>query len=332
MESTVDTATAVTPEPIFQIASGFMAAKHLFVACELGLFEALASGPASSERLAMRLDLDPERLRVVADANVALGFIERRNGSYANSPVAQAFLSGQTPEDLRPLLRFWNRLSYPMWSRMEQSVRSGRGHAPDFTALDTETQRVFSDGVEAITRPTAVALSNSYDFGRHRRVLDVGGGTGSFLQAIAALHTDLELTLFELPGAAAVARERLAGQSIEVVAGDVFQDPLPAGQDAAILANVAHIFSEEQNLDVLHRVRRALVPGGRVLLVDFWLDDERVSPPLGALISGEFLMISGSGRSYALSEATQWMQHAGFSFVEVIPLNGPQSLIVGEKV
>ncbi len=42
LERGIATVEAVTPEPIFQTALGFMAAKHLFVANEICLFEALA--------------------------------------------------------------------------------------------------------------------------------------------------------------------------------------------------------------------------------------------------------------------------------------------------
>lgn len=326
------TATDVTPDKVLQVASGFMAAKHLFAASELGLFEALADGPTSIDEAASATGLDAARLQVVADANVALGFIERSESGYINSPVAQAFLAGQSPADMRPLLSFWNRVSYPMWARMEETVRTGHGHAPDFSALDPESQRVFSVGVEAISRPTAEALAETYDFTQHRRVLDVGGGTGSFLLAIQQRCPNLGLTLFELPGGADVARGRLAGHDIGVVAGDMFRDALPPDHDAAIVANVVHVLSPKENVELLRRLRRSLEPGGRVLLVDFWLNAERTTPTVAALISGEFMTITGTGRSYAAAEATAWLEQTGYRFVEQTPLSGPQSLIVGEVV
>ena len=332
METIDRAAPPVGPEKVMEIAAGFMAAKHLFTACELGLFQALADGPVSIEEAATRLDLDGDRLRVVADANVALGFLESGPYGYSNSPVAQTYLSGQSHVDLSPLLRFWNRFSYPMWTRMEQTVRTGEANTPDFGALDPETQRVFSHGVEAITHPTALGLAAVYDFGRHRHVLDLGGGTGSFLLAILERHPHLNLTLFELPGAATVARTRLASQPIDVIAGDMFQDVIPTGQDVVILANVVHIFGPQRNVELLRTVRQSLQPGNRVLLVDFWLDPTRTSPAIGALIGGEFMTISGEGRSYAAEEAVDWLTDSCFRFVEQVALGGPQSLIVGEAV
>ena len=110
---------------------------------------------------------------------------------------------------MRPMLRFWNHISYPTWEKLEEAVRTGQGQAK-FGGFSEQQQQIFSQGVESFSAGTAAALPNAYDFGRHRRVLDVGGGTGSFLLAILQHHKNLTGTLFELPGACAVARQRLA--------------------------------------------------------------------------------------------------------------------------
>ncbi|MEX2586799.1 MAG: methyltransferase dimerization domain-containing protein [Actinomycetota bacterium] len=97
---------SVNPEPILQLASGFMAAKHLFAASELGLFEALADSPTTIDNLAARIGLTRRGARISADAMVALGMLEREGDVYRNREPAAAFLSGPGPADLRPLLRF----------------------------------------------------------------------------------------------------------------------------------------------------------------------------------------------------------------------------------
>ena len=85
--------TDVTPDLIFQVANGFMAAKHLFVANEIGLFEALADSPATLDDLAQRTGIPRRTLRILADAMVALDFVERQGDLYRNSVVASTFLS-----------------------------------------------------------------------------------------------------------------------------------------------------------------------------------------------------------------------------------------------
>jgi SAM-dependent methyltransferase len=326
------TGAGASPEPIFQVASGFMAAKHLFIACELGLFEGLGGGAASLDELVSRTGIARNRLRVVIDAMVALGFVQRRNDHYLNGPAAQQFLSGRAPVDLRPFLRFWNRLSYPIWTNFETAVRTGRGQSS--LHLSEEDQRIFSEGVEAIQVGPSHALPSAYDFGRHRRVLDLGGGTGSWLLAILERYRELHGTLFELPMAAAIARKRLADAQVasraQIVNGDFFKDPIPLGHDAVLVANVIHLFSLEHNLELLRRVRLRVPIGARLLLVDFWTDASHTDPTFAAIMAGEFLVITGEGDVYSEDEVRGWLEQTGWRALERIALTGPISVVVAE--
>jgi SAM-dependent methyltransferase len=326
---------AVTPEPIMKIAMGFMATKHLNVASEIGLFEALATGPAKLERIAAQTGAPTRTVKIILAAMVGLGLIEWQGDDYRNSEAAAAFLAGQPGPDLRPVLRFWDQISYPVWQDLAEAVRTGEGQA-QFDKFDNAQQQVFSVGVEALTAPVAAALAETYDFSRHSRVLDVGGGTGSFLVAVLRRHLRLRGTLFDLPGACAVARQRLAkepeGTRIDVVAGDVFKDPLPDGHDALIVANTVHVFSAAHNVDLLNKMRAGVQPGARLLLADFWTDASGAEPLPAALISGEFLVISGEGQSYSEQDADGWLTQTGWKKLERKALSGPASLIVAEAV
>jgi phospholipid N-methyltransferase len=322
--------TEVTPDAIFQLATGFMSAKHVFIANEVGIFEKLADGPATLDELAQRTALPRRTTRIVADAMVALGLVERHADRYQNAPVA-TYLTVRNSVDLRPFLRFWNHLSYPRWTRLEEAVRTGRGPFGmlKFTA---EEQKIFSQGVEAFSNGQAEALATTYDFSGHRRVLDLGGGTGSFLKAILRNHGHLECTLFEVPAAAAVARERLADSplagQIRVVEGDFFNDPIPDGHDAVILANVVHVLPPERNLELFRRIRQRVPAGACLLMVDLWMDPTHTQPLFGALMAGEFLIMTGEGDVYSEEEARGWLQQTGWREVELRPLVGPASLLV----
>jgi hypothetical protein len=101
---------------------GFMAAKHLFTASAIGLFEALAAGPASLEEIAEKTDVPPRTLGIIAAAMVSLGLLERQGNLYQNGAIAGAFLGGAGGPDMRPMLRFWDRISYPAWEKLEEAV------------------------------------------------------------------------------------------------------------------------------------------------------------------------------------------------------------------
>jgi ubiquinone/menaquinone biosynthesis C-methylase UbiE len=310
-----DQLVTVTPEPILKIALGFMAAKHLFAASELGLFEALANGPAKLDELARCMAVPPRTAEIVAAAMLSLRLIAQEGGFYRNSAEVVPFLAGKPGSGLRPFLRFMDNISYPLWQKFIDAVRSGQGQA-QFGDFDQERQQIFSAGVEALTARVAAALATNYDFSRHRRLLDVGGGTGSFLLNVLRSYPALSGTLFELPGACAVARQRLsgepAGRRIDIVEGDIFKDPLPGDHDAILVANTVHVFSQTHNRELLKKIRAVATSGARLLLVDLWTDFTHSQPSAAALMSGEFLVMGGEGQAYSEQEAEHWMRETGW--------------------
>jgi len=323
----------ITPDPIMRIALGFMAAKHLFVASAIGLFEGLTGGPATLNELAQKCGVPRRTLGISADAMASLGLVERDGDRYRNSGAAAVFLAGAPGPDLRPALRVFDRISYGLRMSLEAAVRAGEGQR-QFGGFTAEQQQIFSAGVEAITAASAAALAANYDFGRHRRVLDVGGGTGSFLIPILRRYPALQATLFELPGACAVARQRLAGEPegarVAVVEGDFFKNPLPGGHDVLIVANTVHVLSVGHNLDLLKAMRAGVEADARLLLVDLWMDPTHTQPPAAPLMSGEFLVMSGEGQAYGEDEADGWLGQTGWRKLERRPLAGLNSVIIAE--
>lgn len=322
----------VSPEPIMRIASGFMAAKHLFVANELGLFEALGDGPADLDALAARTWLTRRAVRISADAMVALGLLERDGDAYRNGAAAAAFLSGRTPGDLRPFLTFWDKVSYPAWEGLATALASGP--ARQVFDLDEELQQVVSAGIEAVLAGPARALPEVFDLSAHHRLLDIGGGTGSWTVAAVQRHPHLRATVLDLPVVVPMAQARIdaAGLTdrVDAVVGDATAGELPTGYDVFLVANLVHYWSPTDNQAFLARVRQAAEPGARLLLADFWTNATHTDPVHAALMAGEFAAHLSDGDVYSVEEVRGWLTATGWGFVEHLSLAGPQSLIVAE--
>ena len=197
-------------------------------------------------------------------------------------------------------------------------------------------QRIVSEGIAALTGRAAAAVADAYDFSRHRHLLDVGGGTGSFLVAILRRHPSLAATLFELPETAAVARRMLRntleGARITIAEGDIFKGSPPRGADVVLIANVAHIFLPERNQELFRRVRSHVVNSARLLLLDMWTDPSHTSPQPAPLMAGEFLLFAGEGDVYSAEEVQVWLRKTGWQPVEQISALGANSMIVAEAV
>ncbi len=321
------------PGQILQLATSFMVTRHLIAASEVGLFEVLAEGPLALDELSLRLGIPRRTARICADAMVAFGLVDRDGDRYRNGAAAEKFLSGKYPTDLRPFLRLCNQ-NYATWADFTQAIRLGQG--PGFiTEMDEEKQRIFSEGVQAVSAGAAQALAATYEFDRHRRLLDLGGGTGSFLLAVMANFPDLECALFELPAVAAIARDRLSARtpvsSVKVFEGNLLTDRIPAGYDAILLANVVHVFSPEQNRVLLEHVHGSAPDDARLLLVDFWTNPTHTEPLFAAVMAGEFLLAGGEGDVYSEDEIRDVLESAGWAVQDRRQVAGAASLIVAQR-
>jgi hypothetical protein len=128
-------------------------------------------GGKQSDRRACEPDRDRHRGRRYGQSRL----IEQDGVRYQNGEPAAAFLAGKPGPDLRPMLRFFDQISYPTWQKLADAVRTGNGQA-QFGKFDKRQQEIFLAGVESFSGPGAATLATNYDFGRHRKVLDVAGG------------------------------------------------------------------------------------------------------------------------------------------------------------
>ena len=325
-------ATTTSPASILQVTSGYMAAKHLFAANELGIFEALAEAPADLASLAARTGLTARAARISVDAMVALGFVERTGNRYRNGDAVQTFLAGRPGPDLRPYLRLADGILYPAFEGLAEAL--GSGPLREVFELGEAEQQVLSAGIEAILAGPAAALGQVVDLADRRRLLDIGGGTGSWTIALAQRNPNLRATIVDLR--TEMANERVAavglGDRIDVLTADVFTDDLPDGHDALLVSNLIHYWSPETNVELLHRIRRVAAMGARLLLVDFWTDPTHTQPVEAALMAGNFAVNLEHGDVYSVDEVQDWLTHAGWQFADHRPLNGPQTVIVADAI
>lgn len=318
-----------TPARIIELFAGYMVSKTLFAALEFGLFAATGPSGATTVELAERCDIPERSARAIADLMVDAGLLIRDGDRFRNAPDAEAFLAGRGPFDLRPLARYWDLVSYPTWTDAATAFRTRQGVRPRLTEEQTEA---YESAVALVTAETAADLAREYDFAAHRRLLDAGGGLGTFVKPILARHEHLDATLVDLPEVAAAVRDETAagplGARLTAVGADLFTDPLPGDHDAILVANVIHLFPPDRIVALLRRLRDTVTPDGRLLLVDWWRTD--VAPhPSARFGAGEFLMISG-GDLYQVDEVARWLGEAGWRFLRLQPLPPPSGVILAE--
>jgi 2-hydroxy-4-(methylsulfanyl)butanoate S-methyltransferase len=273
---------------ISRIAYGFMGSKALFAALDLDLFGRLSNGPRSLEELARETAIEPGRLGKVLTACVSLGLVEKRDGDrYANAPASQAYLVRSAPAYFGDYYRFQiDRQIYPLFEHLGGALRGDRKEFYRLMEDPTEAE-YFSRAQHSGSLGPAHVAAKLVDLGGCRRLLDVGGGTGAFSIALCRRYPELTATILDFPTVRLVAeryvREGGLEARISFIPGSALEVQWPDGQDVVLMSYLVSAVAEKNVGPLFDRAVRALVPGGRLLVHDFMVEDDGRGPLSAAL-------------------------------------------------
>jgi len=310
---------------LFDLCAGFVYAQVLAAVVRLELLETLAAGPLTFGELERRVDLPPAGLERLLEAAVALRLVERRRGGrFGLGALGAAMVEN---DGIKRMVAhhamLYADLADPVallrGERRDQGDRRlrdywGYARGDDPRGLGEDAVAPYTDLMAASQSFIAEEVTAAYPFRRHRRLLDVGGGDGTFLRAVATAAPELELALFDLPAVAVHARRRLAaaGVDAEVHSGSFFADALPAGADVVTLVRVVHDHDDADVVTLLRAVRAAIAPGGTLVLAEP-MAGTRGAEPITDAYFGFYLWAMGSGRTRTLAELGALLESAGFA-------------------
>lgn len=321
---------------LFDLTAGFVYSQILYAGVETGLFEALTEGPAPTEDLARRLEMPLDGARRLLSGSAALGLLDKlpdgrfmlgaQGAALLANPGALAMIRHHDAfyDDLRDPVgalktRGGGRLAR-LWDYDGHSAETGPGdkHA-------SETTR-YTKLMEASQDLVARETLRLFDVRPFKRILDMGGGSGRFLTAVADRNETAELHLFDRPDVAILARERLDirpdSARYRVHGGNFFADRLPTGCDLVTLVRILHDHDDAPALQILAQARSTLAPGGRILIAEP-MAERRARSRIGDAYFNLYLAAMGSGRPRTPEEIAAMLGKAGFSKPRMIPAGMP---------
>ena len=329
-------AAGVVPDDLADAIRGYMPSRVLLSAIELDLFTAVARSDApTSDALAAALGTDARATRVLLDALVALGVLSKRGAAYANAPVAVRYLVEGARDDARAPLRH-NVSLWSTWSTLTEVVRTGRpvAHREMHQRGDAWTTP-FIAAMHRNAALRAPLLVQAVGAEGARRLLDVGGGSGAYSIAFARVAPALEADVFDLPTVVPIARRHVAEAGlldrVHTRTGDLRRDAFGTGYDLALLSAICHMLGPDEVRDLFRRVHAALVPGGRLVIQDHVMAEDRTAPRAGALFAVNMLVGTPSGGTYTEAEYAAWLGEAGFTGIRRVALTGPNDLMVAVR-
>ncbi len=167
------------------------------------------------------------------------------------------------------------------------------------------------------------------------RLLDIGGGSGAYAIEFARAHPALDAEVLDLSTVVGIAERHIAEAGlttrVRTRIGDLRRDAFGSGYDLALLSAICHMLGPDENRDLFRRACASLVPGGRLVVQDHVMSDDKTTPRGGAVFAVNMLVGTPNGGSYSLGEYTRWLQEAGFGDVRHVPLPAGIGLLIARR-
>ncbi|MDX6459756.1 MAG: hypothetical protein QOE55_3453 [Acidobacteriaceae bacterium] len=322
-------------EQILAITFGFWQSRALAVAAELELAEVLAEGPLHVDVLASRTKThSPTLFRLLRALETSGVFSQVSPFVFANTPASDC-LRRNVPNSQWAWVRAQLSVGggvYEGWSGLGGSVQTGETAFDqvlgcsfwEFYRRNREAGAIFNEAMRLIGKHNSREVATSYDWSRFPVIADIGGGIGGLLVDILEAYPLCRGILFDEPK---VVEQAISHERLEPIGGDFFQY-VPAGADAYILRWIIHDWSEAAAVVLLGKVREAMKPGARLILL------EELIPETPEVVPGKWLdllmlAITG-GRERTGKEYRELLFAAGFELEEVVPTAGPLSILIAE--
>lgn len=316
---------------LLELSGGYWAGCAVQAAVRLDVFTALEKGAQTEKELASTLACDQRGFSMLVTALAALGLLARGEDGKITAPAhVLSLLSKNSPDYLGFIIQHHAHLM-PSWARLAEAVRAGQPIRDESSShTDSAAEReAFLFGMFNIARLQAEKVAEVLDLSGRNKLIDVGGGPGTYAVYFCRKNPGLRATIFDLPTTEPFAEKIVAryglSERIDFVSGDFLADTLPKGQDVAWLSQVLHGETVADAAKLLKNAAACLVPGGLLCVQEFVLDDDRGGPPHAALFGLNMLVGTQGGQTYTAGELAAMMREAGASDTWTLDVSLPQS-------
>jgi ubiquinone/menaquinone biosynthesis C-methylase UbiE len=338
-ESLMATPTMPSAEIVFDTMFAYQRSAALKSAIDLDLFTAIDGGDRTTSAIAARCAASERGVRILCDYLSTIGLLTKSDATYHLTPESAAFLSKRSPAYLGTTARFLMRPELKHnFDDLTAAVRRG-GVAPtgDNTVADENPIWIeFARSMGAMMVPAAHTIADLVaGTSGALKVLDIAAGHGLFGITIAQRNPLAQIVAVDWPAVLAVASEHARAAQVQdrfqTLPGDAFKVDFPNGFDVALVTNFLHHFDAATCTTFLKKVCAALAPGGRVVVLEFVPNADRVSPPVPARFSLAMLAGTPGGDAYTLAELRQQLEGAGFHNVSAHALPTPETVLLAQR-
>ena len=311
------------PAELLKLSGGYWSVCALHAGVKLDLF----SHSGTVAELARATACDERGLAMLLNALVALKLLDKEGEHYAPTAFATEYLARTSPRYLGYIILHHHHLMAG-WSHLDEAVQSGEPLRDRVSHAGNEAEREsFEMGMFNLAMQIAPHIVAKVDLHDKQRLLDLGGGPGTYAIQFCQANPQLTATVYDLPTTRPFAERAIAsfglGDRVSFTAGDFSSDDVPCGFDVAWLSHILHGEGPEGCAVILQRAVAALQPGGLLLVQEFILSDSMDGPLFPALFSLNMLLGTPQGQAYSQSQLEAMLRAAGVSSIRRLEIDLP---------
>jgi SAM-dependent methyltransferase len=314
------------PGQLLEMSGGYWKACALHASVKLDLFTVIGRDRLEDEEIAAKIKGAKRGVIMLLNALTAMDLLEKIDGRDANTPSALALLSKDSPRYIGHIIMHHHYLM-ESWLKLDQAVLSGEPVRERAVFADDERRKSFLMGMFNIAMGLAPQLVPQVDLAGRRRLLDLGGGPGTYAIHFCLHNPDLTAVVYDLPATRPLAEETIAkfnlSERIEFRDIDFVQEEIKDKFDVAWLSQILHGEGLEECRRIIERAVSALEPGGLIMIHEFILNDTMDGPLSPALFSLNMLVGTPKGRSYSEKQIKDMLADAGVKDIQRHPFRSP---------
>ena len=312
-----------TPERFFNAINAHVQTEALKAALDLEVFTAIAEGSVTAAAIAKRCGTAERGVRTLCDFLTIHGFLTKDRTGYGLAPDTAVFLNRKSPAYIGGAMEFMlNPHSREAYGRMTEAVRlGGTAMGPGSVVAENPDWVIFARAMAPLMRmPAQMMAAELRKGGEAQKVLDIAAGHGIYGITVAKENPDAQVYAADWKNVLEVAKANAEAMGVadryHLIPGSAFETDFGSGYDLVLVPNFLHHFDVPTCTTLLKKVRAALKPGGRVAILEFMPNDDRVTPPTAAAFSMTMLVNTPSGDAYTYKEIESMAKNAGFAKVE----------------